>query len=66
MSRRGDERGWVKKVGKIQRMWESYFNVYVRMADGTERRRHTRGAMPALHQITIWNSPTMKWSWRTI
>lgn len=41
--RRRDERGWVKKVGKIQRMWEGYFNVYVRMADGSERRRrHSR------------------------
>jgi hypothetical protein len=39
MSRRRDERGWVEKVGKIQRMWEGYFNVYVRMADGTEKRR---------------------------
>jgi hypothetical protein len=43
MPRRRDERGWVKKVGKVQRMWEGYFNVYVRMADGTEkRRRHSR------------------------
>jgi integrase len=39
MPRRRDERGWVKKVGRIQRMWEGYFNVYVRMADGTEKRR---------------------------
>ena len=38
MPRRRDERGWVKKVGKIQRMWEGYFNVYVRMEDGTEKR----------------------------
>jgi len=43
MPRRRDERGWVKKVGKTQRMWEGYFNVYVRLADGAEkRRRRTR------------------------
>jgi hypothetical protein len=30
------------------------------------RRRHTRGRMPASNQIAIWNSPAMKWSWRTI
>ena len=41
MPRRRDERGWVKKVGKTQRMWEGYFNVYVRLADGTEKRRRT-------------------------
>jgi hypothetical protein len=28
--------------------------------------RHTRGTMPASHQIAIWNNPAMKWSWRTI
>ncbi len=39
MPRRRDERGWVKKVGKTQRMWEGYFNVYVRLPDGTEKRR---------------------------
>src|SRR4051794_5248580 len=39
MPRRRDERGWVKKVGKAQRMWEGYFNVYVRLADGAEKRR---------------------------
>ena len=39
MPRRRDERGWVKKVGKTQRMWEGYFNVYVRLADGAEKRR---------------------------
>jgi len=39
MPRRRDERGWVKKVGKTQRMWEGYFNVYVRVSDGTEKRR---------------------------
>jgi integrase len=39
MPRRRDERGWVKKVGKTQRMWEGYFNVYVRLSDGTEKRR---------------------------
>jgi integrase len=39
MPRRRDERGWVKKVGKTQRMWEGYFNVYVRRSDGTEKRR---------------------------
>jgi hypothetical protein len=39
---RRDERGWVKKVGKIQRMWEGYFNVYVRVQDGTEKRRAAR------------------------
>ena len=39
MPRRRDERGWVKKVGKTQRMWEGYFNVYVRVADGAEKRR---------------------------
>ena len=38
MPRRRDERGWVKTVGKIQRMWEGYFNVYLRMADGTKKR----------------------------
>ena len=39
MPRRRDERGWVKKVGKTQRMWEGYFHVYVRLAEGTEKRR---------------------------
>jgi hypothetical protein len=39
MPRRRDERGWVKKVGKTQRMWECYFNVYVHLADGLEKRR---------------------------
>ena len=39
MPRRRDERGWVKKVGKTRRMWDGYFNVYVRLADGTEKRR---------------------------
>ncbi len=39
MPRRRDERGWVKKVGKTQRMWEGYFNVYVRLADGADKRR---------------------------
>ena len=39
MPRRRDERGWVKKVGKIQRMWEGYFNVYVKLAEGVEKRR---------------------------
>lgn len=39
MPRPRDERGWVKKVGKTQRMWEGYFNVYVRLPDGTEKRR---------------------------
>ena len=39
MPRRRDERGWVKKVGKTQRMWEGYFNVYVPLPDGTEKRR---------------------------
>ena len=38
MPRRRDERGWVEKVGKTQRMWEGYFNVYVRQPDGTEKR----------------------------
>ena len=38
MPRRRDERGWVKKVGKTQRMWEGYFNVYVRQSDGREKR----------------------------
>jgi hypothetical protein len=23
-------------------------------------------SMPASHQIEIWNSPAMNWSWRTI
>jgi hypothetical protein len=32
----------------------------------TFRWRHTRETMPASHQIAIWNSPAMKWSWRTI
>ncbi len=39
MPRRRDERGWVKKVGKTQRMWEGYFNLYVRLPDGREKRR---------------------------
>jgi integrase len=39
MPRKRDERGWVKKVGKTQRMWEGYFNVYVRLQDGKEKRR---------------------------
>ena len=39
MPRRRDERGWVKKVGKTQRMWEGYFNVYVPLPDGIEKRR---------------------------
>jgi len=39
MPRRRDERGWVKKVGKTIRMWEGYFNVYVPLPDGTEKRR---------------------------
>jgi integrase len=38
MPRRRDERGWVEKVGKTQRMWEGYFNVYVRQPDGREKR----------------------------
>jgi serine/threonine protein kinase len=32
----------------------------------TFRWRHTRGTLPPSHQIAIWNSPAMKWSWRTI
>ena len=32
----------------------------------TFRWRQTKGTMPASHQIAIWNSPAMKWSWRTI
>jgi len=39
MPRRRDKRGWVKKVGKTQRMWEGYFNVYVHLAGGIEKRR---------------------------
>ncbi len=47
MPRRRDERGWVKKVGKTQRMWEGYFKVYVRLPDGMERRcRRSRILFP--------------------
>jgi len=52
MPRRRDERGWVKKVGKIQRMWEGYFNVYVRMPDGTEKRLRRSRILGACAEMT--------------
>src|SRR5215472_13411907 len=52
MPRRRDERGWVKKVGKIQRMWEGYFNVYVRLPDGTEKRRRRSRILGPCASIT--------------
>jgi hypothetical protein len=52
MPRRRDERGWVKKVGKIQRMWEGYFNVYVKMPDGTEKRRRRSRILGSCVEMT--------------
>lgn len=52
MPRLRDERGWVKKVGKTQRMWEGYFNVYVRLPDGTEKRRRRSRILGACASMT--------------
>ena len=52
MPRPRDERGWVKKVGKTQRMWEGYFNVYVRLPDGTEKRRRRSRSLGSCGSMT--------------
>jgi integrase len=39
MPRRRNERGYVKRVGKVAKMWEGYFHIYVMLPDGTEKRR---------------------------
>jgi len=52
MPRRRNERGWVAKVGKIQKMWEGHFHVYVRMPDGSEKRREKTRIIGSRYEIT--------------
>lgn len=63
MPRRRDERGYVYKVGKSPKKWEGRYHVYVRIANGTEKRRERtkvlglcsdltkRQAEDALHEV---------------
>ncbi len=39
MPRRRIERGYVYKVGKVAKMWEGRYHVYVTLPDGSEKRR---------------------------
>ena len=52
MPRRRNERGYVKKVGKIVKMWEGYFHIYVTQLDGTEKRRDKARIIGSCDEIT--------------
>ena len=66
MPRRRIERGYVYKVGKKPRMWEGRYHVYVKLADGSEKRRErtkvlgpcaamsrTEAQQALLHEIAV-------------
>jgi len=52
MPRRRHERGYVKKVGKVAKMWEGYFHVYVTLPDGTEKRRDKARIIGSCDEMT--------------
>jgi integrase len=52
MPRRRNERGYVKRVGKVAKMWEGYFHIYVTLPDGTEKRRDKARIIGSCDEMT--------------
>jgi integrase len=52
MPRRRVERGYVYKVGKVTKMWEGRYHVYVALPDGTEKRRERTKVLGACAEMS--------------
>jgi integrase len=52
MPRRRIERGYVYKVGKVAKMWEGRYHVYVALPDGSEKRRDRTKILGACSEMS--------------
>ena len=52
MPRRRDERGYVYKVGKSPKKWEGRYHVYVKVPDGSEKRREKTKILGPCSEMT--------------